>query len=157
MQRVVDTLRGKHIAATEESVEVERVGKPLDRQLRHQTALLAAHSVGTIARTAVGAIDGQQQLVAALAAEPVDFYFKLEETGKKKNRATELTVCVIPKDLTSNQEALQGNVRKFMETFVQYVAKYESGLSMEEMQKALKSAEGDFAESGVEKYRRLSE
>ncbi|MDY6371087.1 MAG: hypothetical protein SPL12_02165, partial [Bacteroidales bacterium] len=59
-------------------------------------------------------------------------------------------------DLTSNQEALQGNVRKFMETFVQYVAKYEAGLSMEEMQKALKSAEGDFAEAGVEKYRRLS-
>lgn len=93
------------------------------------------------------------QVFADLAAEPVDFYFKLEETGKKKNRATELTVCVIPKDLTSNQEALQGNVRKFMETFVQYVAKYEAGLSMEEMQKtlekaqkALKSAEGDFAD-----------
>ena len=93
------------------------------------------------------------QVFTDLATEPVDFYFKFEETGKKSNRATELTVCVIPKDLTSNQEALQGNVRKFMESFTQYVAKYEAGVSMEEAQKALekaqkalKGAEGDFAD-----------
>lgn len=93
------------------------------------------------------------QVFADLAAEPVDFYFKLEEKGKKKDRSTELTVCVIPKDLTSNQEVLQANVRKFLEGFGQYVARFEAGINMEEMQKelekaqkALKGAEGDFAD-----------
>lgn len=93
------------------------------------------------------------QVFTDLAAEPVSFYYKLEEKGKKKDRTTELTVCVIPNDLTSNQEALQGNVRKFMEGFGQYVARFEAANNMEEQkkklekaQKTLKNAEGDMAD-----------
>ncbi|MBP3763891.1 MAG: hypothetical protein J6I49_08470 [Bacteroidales bacterium] len=93
------------------------------------------------------------QQFADLASVPVNFYFKMEEKGKKKDRSTELTVCVIPTDLTIDQEALQNNVRKFLEGFPQYVARFEAGNSMEEQQKLLekaqknlKNAEGDFAD-----------
>lgn len=93
------------------------------------------------------------QLFADLAAVPVNFYYKMEEKGKKKDRSTELTVCVIPTDLTMDQEALQSNVRKFVEGFPQYVAKFEAATNMEaeqknleKAQKALKNAEEDLAD-----------
>ena len=93
------------------------------------------------------------QVFADLSAEPVDFYFKMEEKGKKNDRSTELTVCVIPKNMTVDHEAMQNNVRKFMEGFPQYVARYEAAQNMEaeqknleKAQKALKNAEGDLAD-----------
>ncbi len=76
-----------------------------------------------------------------ISAEPVNFYYKLEETGKKKERTTELTICVIPNNLISNQEALQANVRRFVEGFPQYVARVEAGNNMDAELDNLKKAQ----------------
>ncbi len=85
-----------------------------------------------------GFIATLDQLFAEISSEPINFYVKYEKNGKSK---TQVTVCVIPTDLTANRDKIQSNLRSFLEGFIQYVTKYEARLNMEVEQDNLKKAQ----------------
>ena len=97
-----------------------------------------------------GYVAALDQLFSEIATDPINLYTKVEK--ESKNSAT-VTVCVIPTDLTADREAMQSNVRRFVEGFVQYVNRFEAQNNMEAEQANLKKAEKTQAkaEAAVEK------
>lgn len=77
------------------------------------------------------------QLFAEIATDPINLYTKVE---KKSKSSTEVTVCVIPTDITADREVMQGNLRSFLEGFVQYVTRFEAKRNMESEEGNLKKA-----------------
>lgn len=85
-----------------------------------------------------GFVAALDQLFAEIATDPINLYTKVE---KKSKNSTVVTVCVIPTDLTADREVMQGNLRSFLEGFVQYVNKFEAKRNMESEQGNLKKAQ----------------
>ena len=81
------------------------------------------------------------QVFAEISQTSMSLYTKVEEQGKRKNKETVVTVCAISNDLTISQNAINSNVRNFVQNFVQYVNRYEAGQQMEAEQANLKKAE----------------
>ena len=97
------------------------------------------------ARLKTKSVDGYtaalQQVVPAISSEPVSLYTKVEEQGKKKDRATVVTVAVIGNDLTIDQAQLRDNAKSWLSGFVQYISRYEASLQMSAELQNLKKAE----------------
>lgn len=81
------------------------------------------------------------QVVSALSTSSVNFYSKVEEQGRKSNRTTTVTFCVMANDLTLDQTALSLSTRKYLEDFVGYVARYEAQGKLSAEQDKLKKAQ----------------
>ena len=88
-----------------------------------------------------GFIAALDQVFTDISQNSLSLYTKVEEQGKRKDKVTVVTVCAISNDLTISQSAINGNVRNFLQNFVQYVNKYEAGQQMEAEQANLKKAE----------------
>ena len=88
-----------------------------------------------------GFIAALDQVFTDISQNSLSLYTKVEEQGKRKDKVTVVTVCAISNDLTISQSAINGNVRNFVQNFVQYVNKYEAGQQMEAEQANLKKAE----------------
>lgn len=90
-------------------------------------------------------------VIPEISTGTLTLYTKVEEQGKKKNKTTVVTVCVVSNDLTIDQSAMRGNVRSWLSDFVPYISKYEAGQNMEAEQANLKKAEkqADKAASAV--------
>ena len=88
-----------------------------------------------------GFIAALDQVFTDISQNSLSLYTKVEEQGKRKDKVTVVTVCAISNDLTISQNAINGNVRNFVQNFVQYVNRYEAGQQMEAEQANLKKAE----------------
>ena len=88
-----------------------------------------------------GYVAALDQVFAEISQTSMSLYTKVEEQGKRKNKETVVTVCAISNDLTISQNAINSNVRNFVQNFVQYVNKYEAGQNMATEQANLKKAE----------------
>lgn len=88
-----------------------------------------------------GFIAALDQVFTDISQNSLSLYTKVEEQGKRKDKVTVVTVCAISNDLTISQSAINGNVRNFLQNFVQYINKYEAGQQMEAEQANLKKAE----------------
>lgn len=97
-----------------------------------------------------GYVAALQQVVPTVSSETVSLYTKVEEQGKKKDRATVVTVAVIGNDLTIDQATLRDNAKAWLAGFVQYVARYEAQQQMSAEQQNLKKAEKAAASAASE-------
>lgn len=88
-----------------------------------------------------GFIAALDQVFTDISQNSLSLYTKVEEQGKRKDKVTVVTVCAISNDLTISQSAINGNVRNFVQNFVQYINKYEASQQMEAEQANLKKAE----------------
>lgn len=88
-----------------------------------------------------GFIAVQEQTFAEIYSQPVDFYAKVEERGKKKDRVTVVTFFAKSPNLTISQNELNMNVRRFAEGFPNYVTKYEAQQNLNAGEKNLKAAQ----------------
>lgn len=88
-----------------------------------------------------GFIAALDQVFTEISQNSLSLYTKVEEQGKRKDKVTVVTVCAISNDLTISQSAINGNVRNFLQTFIQYVNRYEASQQMEAEQANLKKAE----------------
>ena len=90
-----------------------------------------------------GYVAVQNQTFTDIYSQPVDFYAKVDEQGKKKNRVTVVTFFAKSPNLTISQNELNINVRRFAEGFPYYVDKFEAqkkvGASEAELKKAQKT------------------
>ena len=83
------------------------------------------------------------QTFDAIYSQPVDFYAKVEEQGKKKDRVTVVTVFAKSPNLTISQNELNNNVRTFAENLPRYVNKFEAWQKMGFETKNLEKAQKD--------------
>lgn len=81
------------------------------------------------------------QTFAEIYAQPVDFYAKVDEQGKKKDRVTVVTFFAKSPNLTISQNELTNNVRTFAENFPRYAQRYEAQMKAGEEAKNLKKAQ----------------
>lgn len=89
------------------------------------------------------------QTFDAIYAQPVDFYAKVEEQGKKKDRVTVVTLFAKSPNLTISQNELNNNVRTFAENLPRYVSKFEAQQNMSAEQKNLQKAQKDQAKAAA--------
>lgn len=92
------------------------------------------------AKNQQGYLTAVQQVVPAISAAPVTLYTKVEEQGKRKDKATVVTVAVIGNDLTIDQSELRDNAKSWLNNFTQYIGRYEATLQMNAEQKNLDKA-----------------
>lgn len=85
-----------------------------------------------------GYVAALEQVFSDIATDPVSFYTKVEKAGKGK--AT-VSACAVPTNFTVKSDAIEGNLRAFLESFVQYVNKFEARKNMETEQGNLKKAQ----------------
>lgn len=88
-----------------------------------------------------GFIAALDQVFTDISQNSLSLYTKVEEQGKRKDKVAVVTVCAISNDLTISQNAINSNVRNFVQNFVQYINKYEASQQMEAEQANLKKAE----------------
>ncbi len=81
------------------------------------------------------------QVFAEVSSSTINFYYKVEEQGRRNNRYTVLTICAIPNDLTQNQAMLVSSMRSFLEGFPAYMNRYIAAQNMAKEQDNLKKAE----------------
>lgn len=89
------------------------------------------------------------QTFDAIYAQPVDFYAKVEEQGKKKDRVTVVTFFAKSPNLTISQNELNNNVRTFAEAFPRYVTKFEAQMKVGAEQKNLEKAQKNQAKAAA--------
>lgn len=73
-----------------------------------------------------GHITAENQTFTEIYAQPIDFYAKVEEQGRKSDRVTIVTFFAKSPNLTISQNELNVNVRRFAETFPSYVERFEA-------------------------------
>ena len=73
-----------------------------------------------------GYITAENQTFTEIYAQPIDFYAKIDEEGKKSNRVTVITFFAKSPNLSISQNELNLNVRRFAEGFPTYVDRYEA-------------------------------
>jgi chromosome segregation ATPase len=88
-----------------------------------------------------GYVAALDQVFAEISQTSMSLYTKVEEQGKRKDKVAVVTVCAISNDLTISQNAINSNVRNFVQNFMQYVNKYEASQNMVTEQANLKKAE----------------
>ena len=79
--------------------------------------------------------------VETISISPINLYTRVEEQGKKKDRHTVVTAAAISTDLTIDQNTLRSNVKNWLSSFVDYLARYEAQQQMAVEQGNLKKAE----------------
>lgn len=92
-------------------------------------------------RNIEGYVASVEQIIPEIAPVPVNLYAKVEEQGKKKDRVTVVTMCVLTSDLTIDQTEMKKNLRNYLEGTPAYVMRYEASLNMQAEEKNLKQAE----------------
>lgn len=80
------------------------------------------------------------EVISDLSAAPINFYSKIEETGRRDNKATVITVAAVSSNLSVEQSTLNASVRQFLTSFVQRVAQDEANEKSAEIQKKLDKA-----------------
>ena len=81
------------------------------------------------------------QTFTEIYAQPIDFYAKVDEQGKKKNRVTVVTFFAKSPNLTISQNELNLNVQRFAESFSRYVDNYEAKQNLAAEEKNLSKAQ----------------
>ena len=87
--------------------------------------------------TTKGYIAVLNQTFAEIYSQPVDFYAKVTEEGKKKDRVTVVTFFAKSPNLTISQNELNINVQRFAEGFPRYVEKIDAQMRLSNQGKAL--------------------
>lgn len=88
-----------------------------------------------------GYIVVQNQAFDAICNQPVDFFVRVSEQGRKSNKVTEVVCFSKSPNLTISQTDLNLNVKHFAENFYNYVARYEAQQKMKNEEKNLKVAQ----------------
>lgn len=88
-----------------------------------------------------GYLAALDQIFPEISNVSMSLYTKVDEQGKRKDKVTVVTVCAISNDLTISQNAINSNVRNFVQNFAQYVNRYEASQNMATEQANLKKAE----------------
>ncbi len=81
------------------------------------------------------------QTYNTLCSSAINLYTKVEEQGKKGDKAAIVTMCAKPMDLTVDVNVVNSAVIQFLEGFSLYVDKYEALEKMEVEQENLKKAQ----------------
>lgn len=88
-----------------------------------------------------GHIAAENQTFTEIYAQPIDFYAKVDEQGKKKDRVTVVTFFAKSPNLTISQNELNVNVRRLAENFPTYVERFEASQKADAESKNLKKAQ----------------
>ena len=129
--------------ATVGSMTVPAVSIGLDNEVKQvQEAMrMRLKEAGLKTKNIDGYTAALEQVFAEVSSSTINFYVKVEEQGRKKNRQTVITVCAIPTDLTQNQAMLIASMRSFLEGFPAYINRYVAAQNMAQEQENLKKAE----------------
>ena len=96
---------------------------------------------GLKTRNNEGYLAAIEQVFEEVSMSPISLFTKVETQGRKNNKMTVVTVCAVPTDLTQNQAVLGAALRSFVESFPQYIDRYQSQLELAARQETLKKAE----------------
>ena len=88
-----------------------------------------------------GYVAVRNQTFSEIYSQPVDFFVKVSEQGRKDNRTVEVLCFAVSPNITIPQNELNLNVRHFLENFYNYAVKYEAQQKMTGEEKNLKKAQ----------------
>ena len=88
-----------------------------------------------------GHITAENQTFTEIFSQPIDFYAKIEEEGRKSNRVTIITFFAKSPNLSISQNELNVNVRRFAENFPNFVDRYEASQRVNAESKNLEKAQ----------------
>lgn len=81
------------------------------------------------------------QTFTEIYSQPIDFFVKVDEQGRKSDRETVVTFFAKSPNLTISQNELNINVRRFAESFPTYVERFEASQKAGEQSKNLEKAQ----------------
>ena len=120
--------------------EVKTVQGAMTQYLKELKLKTSKEDGYTVARNA---------FVEVISSSPINLFTKVEEQGKKKNRATVVTVCALSTDLTVDQNTLKANTSRWLNGFISYIDRYEAQQQMAVEQGNLKKAESVAAKAAA--------
>lgn len=88
-----------------------------------------------------GYIVVKNQTFTDIHSQPVDFFIKVSEQGRRSNKTTEVVCFAKSPNLTISQADLNLNVKHFVETFYNYVQRYDAQKKMNAEEKNLQKAQ----------------
>lgn len=88
-----------------------------------------------------GHIAAENQTFTEIYSQPIDFYAKVDEQGKRKDRVTVVTFFAKSPNLTISQNELNVNVRRFAENFPSYMDRFEANQKVNAESKNLQKAQ----------------
>ena len=111
-----------------------------DKDLVTDAVLQRLKEAGLKTGKSSGYITAENQTFTEIYAQPIDFYAKVEEQGKKKDRVTVVTFFAKSPNLTISQNELNVNVRRFAENFPKYLDRFEANIKVSAESKNLDKA-----------------
>ena len=91
-----------------------------------------------------GYIVSINQVFNELSSVPVNFYYKIEDQGRRADHTTLITVLAMTSNTGADEPSLKGNLNRFLGNFVQYVARTEAQTQLASEEKALKKAQKEY-------------
>ncbi|MBQ6955259.1 MAG: hypothetical protein IJP80_01420 [Bacteroidales bacterium] len=88
-----------------------------------------------------GHITAENQTFTEIYSQPIDFYAKVDEEGRRSNRVTVVTFFAKSPNLSISQNELNLNVRRFAESFPTYANRYEAQQKVNAEAKNLEKAQ----------------
>ena len=84
------------------------------------------------------------QVVPDLATVPVNLYVKIEEQGRRSEKATAITICAMPMNIADKVPDLNNYVRRYLEDLMKQTSRAEASEQLAASEKALKKAQKDY-------------
>lgn len=112
-----------------------------DKDLAADAVIQRLKDAGLKTSKSSGFIVAENQLFTEIFSQPIDFFAKVDEQGKKKERVTVITFFAKSPNLTISQRELNANVRRFAETFPPFVDRYEASQRVNQESKNLNKAQ----------------
>lgn len=112
-----------------------------DKDLVTDAVIQRLKDAGLKTSKSSGYIIAENQTFTDIFSQPIDFYAKVDEQGKKKERITVVTFFAKSPNLTISQNELNVNVRRLTETFPAYVDRYEASQKVNAESKNLNKAQ----------------
>ncbi len=87
------------------------------------------------------------QVVPDIATVPINMYVKIDESGRRSDKVTVVTICAMPMNIADRVPEMNIYVRRFLENFIQRVNKAANLEMLEKEEKALKKATKEYNSS----------
>lgn len=98
-----------------------------------------------------GYIASLEQVVPEIATVPVNLYVKIEESGRRSDKVTVVTLCAMPMNIAD--KISDSYVRRYLEDLIKQVKRQEAEEMLAQSEKDLKKAQKEYknASSDLEK------
>lgn len=123
------------------TVPAQQMSIDKDAKLAEGAMRARLKEAGLKVRNNEGWIAAVEQVFEQVSPSPISFFAKIETEGRKSNKMTVITICAVPTDLTQNQAVLSAALRAYLESFPQYIDRYQAQLDLEAQEGNLKKAE----------------